>query len=156
MRKSKLKLALNGLWLHLTREKYAQIFQTNLTSGTGGSGPVLSRYHALQSPCAAWRGRRSNTSRLAAAWRGSGNDTCECFIEPSFNACVIVMLLQDRRTPLLIFWVGQVLRSATFVFELAVRFRYLTMCSSLLGRHGSAQSLLRTRFTAHKWHQTFR
>ena len=41
----------------------------------------------------------ANTSRLAAAGRRSGNNTCECFIESSFNAYLDVMLLQDRGTP---------------------------------------------------------
>ena len=75
-------------------------FHTNRTSGTGGNGLVLSRRTircSLHTPRGAVGA--ANTSRQAAAGRRSGNNTCECSVESSFNACLKVIFLQDRRTP---------------------------------------------------------
>ena len=86
-------MTLNGLEL-------CSEFQNDRTLGTGGSGPVLSRHHALQSPytvCGVVGA--ANTSRRATAAPGPGNNTCKCFIESSFNACLKEMFRQDRRTP---------------------------------------------------------
>ena len=106
IRKSKSKLALSGLWLRLTRWKYSQNFRP-----FGHREPVvMGRFCICTMRCSLRTPRgvfgAANTSRLAAAGRGSGNNTCECFIESPCNACLKVMFLQDRRTSVAYFWVG--------------------------------------------------
>ena len=74
--KTKVEIETGSQWIMvaLNKVKVCLKFQTYLTSGTGGIGPVLSRHHgcSLRTP----RGLvgAANTSRLAAAGRGSGNN----------------------------------------------------------------------------------
>ena len=99
---TKVKIETGSQWIMVTLKEVEVCpkFQTDRTSGTLSTGPVLSRHHALHSP----RAPRvvvgaAYTSRLATAGRGSGNNTCKCFIESSFNACLKVMFPQDRDVP---------------------------------------------------------
>ena len=99
--KTKIKIETGSQWIIVTLNEVEVCpkFQIDRTSGTLSTGPVcldIMRY-SLSAP----RGvvGAANTSRLAATGRESGNNTCECFIESSFNAYLRVMFLQDRRTP---------------------------------------------------------
>ena len=134
--KVKIKLALGGLWLHLARRKYAQNFRPIGHPGNGGSGFCLGTMRcSLRAP----RGEvgAGYTSLTPAGWRRPGGDRgitpADVFIELSFNACLKVTFLQNRRTPVPNIWAGQVFKGDIFVLEVEAPFRDLTMVLCWVG-----------------------
>ena len=92
----KVKIETDSQWIMVTLNgvKICQKFQTDREPG------VLCRFCRGTMRCSLRAPRgvvgAASTSRLAAAERRSGNNSCELFIESFFNARLKVLLLQDR------------------------------------------------------------